>query len=259
MLIDQSSRREFLGIRFELLSRDQVLARLSGVTDETPYAYVATPNVDHIVRLHESHDSNRLLKPLYDGADLCLCDSRILRLVGKLRGVDLPLVPGSDLTALMFDRIIRPGDRVAIVGGDPELPTKLRAHYPHVEFIQHCPPMGLRTNAAARRDAAGFIAESGARFSFIAVGSPQQEMIAAEAKKVVGAKGLALCIGASLEFLTGQTKRAPRFLQRLSLEWAHRLLRDPKRLWRRYLVEGPRIFLLALRWGDPAHQRPAPE
>jgi exopolysaccharide biosynthesis WecB/TagA/CpsF family protein len=119
--------------------------------------------------------------------------------------------------------------------------------------------MGLRTNAAARRDAANFITRSGARFSFIAVGSPQQEMIAAEAKKIAGAKGLALCIGASLEFLTGRTKRAPRFMQRLSLEWAHRLLSDPKRLWRRYLVEGPRILLLACRWGDPARQGPAAE
>ena len=259
MPIDQSSRREFLGVRFDLLSTEQVLARLSRVTDETPYAYIATPNVDHLVRLHESQDSNRLLKPLYDDADLCLCDSKILHLVGKVRGVDLPVVPGSDLTALVFDRIVRQGDRIAVVGGGSELLAKLRSRYPQIDFVQHCPPMGLRTNAAARRDAAHFIAQSGARFSFIAVGSPQQEMIAAEAKKIAGAKGLALCIGASLEFLTGQTKRAPRLMQRLSLEWAHRLLSDPKRLWRRYLVEGPRIFVLALRWGHPARQRPAPE
>jgi exopolysaccharide biosynthesis WecB/TagA/CpsF family protein len=252
-------RREFLGIGFDLLSREQVLARLSRVTDQTPYAYVATPNVDHVVRLHESQDSNRLLKPLYDAADLCLCDSKILHLVGKLRGVDLPVVPGSDLTALMFDRVIQPGDRVGVVGGDSKLMGELRSRYPDIDFVQHYPPMGLRTDAAARRAAADFIVQSGARFSFIAVGSPQQEMIAAEAKKIGGAKGLALCIGASLEFLTGRTKRAPRFMQRLSLEWAHRLLSDPKRLWRRYLVEGPRIFLLALRWGHPARQRPAPE
>jgi exopolysaccharide biosynthesis WecB/TagA/CpsF family protein len=59
---------------------------------------------------------------------------------------------------------------------------------------------------------------------------------------------MAFCIGAALEFITGQTKRAPVLARRLGLEWAHRLLTDPRRLWRRYLVEGPAIFLLALRW-----------
>jgi exopolysaccharide biosynthesis WecB/TagA/CpsF family protein len=115
--------------------------------------------------------------------------------------------------------------------------------------------MGLRSNAAARRAAAVFIAESGARFSFIAVGSPQQEMIAAQAKTIPGARGTALCIGASLEFLTGRIKRAPRLAQDLRLEWAHRLFSDPKRMWRRYLLEGPRIFLLTYRWPGPPQQR----
>lgn len=80
-------------------------------------------------------------------------------------------------------------------------------------------------------------------------------MIAAEAKTLPGAKGTALCIGASLEFLTGQLKRAPRLAQKLYLEWAHRLLSEPRRMWRRYLIEGPKIFLLAYRWENPAQQR----
>ena len=117
--------------------------------------------------------------------------------------------------------------------------------------------MGLRNNAKARRAAAEFIARSGARFTFIAVGSPQQEMIAAEAKAIPGAKGVALCIGASLEFLTGKLKRAPKLAQQLRLEWAHRLLGNPKRMWRRYLVEGPRIFLLTYQWTSPREAEPS--
>jgi N-acetylglucosaminyldiphosphoundecaprenol N-acetyl-beta-D-mannosaminyltransferase len=248
---------EFLGLRFDPLSKEQVLDRLSRVTSGTPYSYVVTPNVDHLVRLHESQDFTRVLKPMYETADLCLCDSRILQLLARARGVDLPVVPGSELTAQMFDRLIRPGDRIGIVGGDTDLLEGLRSRYPHIDFVQHCPPMGLRSNPAARRAAASFIAESGARFTFIAVGSPQQEMIATEAKSIPGAKGAALCVGASLEFLTGKLKRAPKIAQQLRLEWAHRLLRDPKRMWRRYLVEGPRIFLLTYRWDRPAQPRSA--
>ena len=62
------------------------------------------------------------------------------------------------------------------------------------------------------------------------------------------ATGCGLCIGASLDFITGRQRRAPRVVQRLGLEWAHRLASQPGRLWRRYLVDGPKIFRLARRW-----------
>jgi N-acetylglucosaminyldiphosphoundecaprenol N-acetyl-beta-D-mannosaminyltransferase len=53
-----------------------------------------------------------------------------------------------------------------------------------------------------------------------------------------------LCIGASVEFLSGAKRRAPRWMQRAGLEWLYRLLSEPRRLWRRYLVKGPRVFKL---------------
>lgn len=246
---------EFLGLRFDLQREPEVLDLLSRATSQMAFSYVVTPNVDHVVRLYESDESERTLKPLYDQADLCLCDSKILHLLARARDVNLPVVPGSELTGLMFERVIRSGDRIGVVGGDAELVAHLATRYPELDIIQHCPPMGLRNNVAARSEAAKFAANCGARFVFIAVGSPQQEMIAAEAKTLPGAKGTALCIGASLEFLTGQLKRAPRLAQKLYLEWAHRLLSEPRRMWRRYLIEGPKIFLLAYRWENPAQQR----
>jgi exopolysaccharide biosynthesis WecB/TagA/CpsF family protein len=69
---------------------------------------------------------------------------------------------------------------------------------------------------------------------------------------IESSRGLALCVGAALDFITGTQKRAPRFARRLGLEWAHRLLTNPRRMWRRYLVEGPAIFLLAYRWRGSA-------
>jgi len=248
-----TERREFLGVAFDSVSKDGVLAFLADSAAETSYRFVVTPNVDHLVRLQDDQQAGGQLKRIYDQADLCLCDSKILHILGRLRGVDLPVVAGSELTALMFDHVIRPGDRVAIVGGDEEQLGALETKYPGVEFVQHRPPMGLRHNSAARRAAAEFVAHSAARFAFIAVGSPQQEMIAAEARSVPRARGTSLCIGASLDFLTGRQKRAPRLARRLGLEWAHRLLSDPRRMWRRYLLEGPRIFALAWRWGPPRH------
>ena len=58
------------------------------------------------------------------------------------------------------------------------------------------------------------------------------------------ARGLGLCIGASINFLTGRERRAPALVQKAGFEWLYRLINDPGRLARRYLVRGPRIFLL---------------
>ena len=236
-------RISFLGIGFDELSIDTVIDRLASVTVETPFSYIVTPNVDHIVML----DRNPSLRPLYARAALCLCDSRILRRIARLAGIRLSLVPGSDLTRLMFSNILRRGDRITVVGGDPALLQALEGKHPDIEFLHYSPPMGLRHDAAARNAAAEFIVNSRSRFTFISVGAPQQEMIAAEAQRFPSATGMALCVGASLEFLTGHQKRAPRILQTLGLEWLHRLASNPRRLWRRYLVDDIKVIPIFIR------------
>jgi exopolysaccharide biosynthesis WecB/TagA/CpsF family protein len=80
------------------------------------------------------------------------------------------------------------------------------------------------------------------RFCFLAIGSPQQEIIAQKLKERGIARGLALCVGAAINFLTGIERRAPLWMQQAGLEWLYRLSRDPRRLWRRYLVRGPKTL-----------------
>jgi exopolysaccharide biosynthesis WecB/TagA/CpsF family protein len=96
---------------------------------------------------------------------------------------------------------------------------------------------------------------SAARFILIAVGSPQQELIAAAICDMPDARGTGLCIGAAIDYLAGRERRAPRWMRRLALEWLHRLLVNPARMWRRYLVDGPRIFLLAWRFRKSSMER----
>ncbi|WP_246167540.1 WecB/TagA/CpsF family glycosyltransferase [Sphingomonas piscis] len=169
-------------------------------------------------------------------------------MLARLQGTDLPVVAGSDLTSRLLHEVVRPKDSIAIVGGSLKLLDQLRLLFPHVLFTQHIPPMGLRNDFAAQEAAADFVLRQNARFIFIAVGSPQQEMIAASVYRRGGAGGVALCVGAALDFVAGLQRRAPRPVQLLGLEWAYRLCRDPRRMWRRYLVEGPRIFILAARY-----------
>ena len=243
-----TDRENFLDVAFDVLPVDRLLSRIGAVGSDSVFQYLVTPNVDHIVRLHKSRDDIAGLADAYRAADLCVCDSKVLARLARWRGVALPVVPGSDLTASLFERIIEDGDHIAVVGGNAAMIENLKRKYPAVRFSQHCPPMGLMRDAEARTQAARFIVDQKARFTFLCVGSPQQELIAAEASRIGDGRGMAFCIGAALEFITGQTKRAPRLARQLGLEWAHRLVTDPRRLWRRYLVEGPAIFVLAYRW-----------
>ena len=113
------------------------------------------------------------------------------------------------------------------------------------DLQHHSPPMGFIRDPQAVEQTLRFVeAHSPFRFCFLAVGSPQQELLAQEIKQRGVARGLALCIGASINFLTGAERRAPRWIQLANLEWLYRLLQNPGRLARRYLVRGPRIFYL---------------
>ncbi len=180
-----------------------------------------------------------------------LCDSRIVAGLAALRGVTLPVVPGSDLTVALFAQVARPGDRLCLIGGDAKMHAALRSLRPDLDIAHHVPPMGMLARPDAMAAAAAFVRDARARFTLLAVAMPQQEILALRIKEAGGAVGTGLCIGASLDFLTGRKARAPLWMRRASLEWLHRLGSEPRRLWRRYLVEGPRVFLLAWRWRRP--------
>ncbi|MGK6321933.1 WecB/TagA/CpsF family glycosyltransferase [Sphingomonas sp. DT-51] len=251
MLTESTAPRGFLGLRFDPLDTAGALAWLRAASVEAPFRYVVTPNVDHLVRLDSmvrSEPAGEALWRAYEGAALTLCDSRVLARLARWCGVELPVAPGSDLTARLFSEVVRPGDRIAIIGGDAPLRAALAQRFGTLNFVQHIPPMGLLRDSAALDAAARFGRDAQARFVLLAVGSPQQEIVAARIAALPGARGTGLCIGASLDFIVGRQQRAPRMVQRLGLEWAHRLASQPRRLWRRYLVEGPRIFRMTRDW-----------
>jgi exopolysaccharide biosynthesis WecB/TagA/CpsF family protein len=149
------------------------------------------------------------------------------------------------VTGRLFGEVIRPQDKVVVIGGSDEQAATLANKY-GLEGLRHLnPPMGFIKDPAAVDACLRFIeAESPFRFCLFAVGSPQQEILARAVQTRARARGLGLCVGASINFLTGTERRAPGWMQRAGLEWLFRLLNDPGRLAKRYLVRGPRIFLL---------------
>ncbi len=209
------------------------------------YAYVVTPNVDHLIRFCDDES----FRALYAEAGYILNDSRFLsRVVSAARGQHLNVCTGSDLTEALLSKVVRADDRVVLVGATAVQAREL-AHRYGLKSLRHLePPMGFIKDSEAVEDCLNFIeAQSPFRFCFLAVGCPQQEILANKLRERGIARGLTLCIGASINFLTGTERRAPRWMQRTGVEWVYRLAQDPGRLAKRYLVRGPRIFMLLKR------------
>lgn len=230
----------FLGCRFYTGTIDDAL---DGILAETGgrFKYMVTPNVHHMVRLLENPAT---LQPLYERAWRVFCDSRVLSRLAWFSGLRLPVVTGSDLTARIIARAGEQGLMIALVGPTAAAGATLESRYPGLNVVLHTPPMGFIASEHEVRKCVDFVVKAQAPLIFLAVGMPQQEILAGHIADHPQARGVGLCIGASIDFLTGKQRRAPVWVQKAGLEWLHRLLSDPRRLASRYLIECPRIFYL---------------
>jgi exopolysaccharide biosynthesis WecB/TagA/CpsF family protein len=230
----------FLGCRFDIASIDEAVRDILAETG-APFRYVVTPNVHHMVRLLEDPAT---MQPLYERAWRVFCDSRVLSRLAWFSGRRLRVIVGSDLTARIIARAVEQRLAIAVIGPTAEACAALASRYPGLNVACHTPPMGFIKSEHEVQTCVDFVVKTQAPLNFLAVGMPQQEILAHRIANRPRARGVGLCIGASIDFLTGKQRRAPVWVQKAGLEWLHRLLSDPRRLAWRYLVECPRIFYL---------------
>lgn len=237
-------RTRFLGFSFDCLTQAEVIGLLRQRRPDDNFGYVVTPNVDHIVRSAALPS----IMVQYHQAWLCLCDSKPVQVMSRTVRRPLTHVTGSDLTKAIFETVLAPGDAVTLVVAKSDIATKLALRYPDIRFTWHVPPFGLLGKPEALQAVVDFVVEHPARFTFVAIGSPQSEIIVGKARENDRAHGTALCVGASLEFITGDRLRAPAWMNRSGIEWLHRLATEPRRLWKRYVFSvAP---LLRLYWQE---------
>jgi exopolysaccharide biosynthesis WecB/TagA/CpsF family protein len=234
-------RAEPLRLEFDDCDVARFVEQAAGFGQQA-YGYAVTPNTDHVIRLHD----DAAFRAYYAAASTVVLDSQFLaHLIRFTTGLRLPVCTGSDLTARLFAEVIEPDDALVLIGGSDRQAQWLRQRYGLRRLAHFKPPMGFIHDPVAVEACLQFIeAHSPFRFCLLAVGAPQQEAVAHRLKVRGIARGLALCIGASINFLTGDERRAPRWMQRAGIEWLYRLLQAPGRLAGRYLVRGPRVFAL---------------
>ncbi len=202
---------------------------------------IFTPNVDHVV-LVESHTEFR---KAYRQADLSLADGVPLIWTSRMLGKQLPeKLSGSDMLVPIATLAAEEGWSVYLLGGLPgaaELAAVRLREICNVRIVGIDAGMVSATGTAPGDvEVLDRIRAAQPDIVFVALGTPKQEVFIWRALEQIR-PAVAIGVGASLDFLSGYVTRAPRWISDAGFEWAYRLVQDPKRLWRRYLVRGPRF------------------
>lgn len=252
--------QSLFGLNIMAVGFDRAVALLSHASAATdrPARVVVTPNVDHVVQL----DRQPALRASYRKADFIFPDGVPIVWASRLLGRPLPeRVTGADLMVALCRMAAEQGWEVAIVGGKPgndvRILTTLQQVYPGIRARVFTPSMHFDPQGEEGDDIARAVQAGAPRLTFVCLGLAKQEIWALRhAPEFSG--GAILCVGAALDFALGIRRRAPRWFQQLGMEWLWRLMSNPRRLWRRYLVEDPYFLLLCLReWRSVRAQRKA--
>jgi N-acetylglucosaminyldiphosphoundecaprenol N-acetyl-beta-D-mannosaminyltransferase len=202
--------------------------------------YVVTPNVNHVVLFQRHPEFARV----YADADFVLVDGAPIVLASRLFGRGVPeRVAGSDLVPRLFDRA--PAERrigVFLLGARPEVNEKAarraEERWPGIRVVgRESPPVGFETSEAANRQILAKIAEAKPDVLVVGLGAPKQELWVHRHRDSIQAK-VALCVGATIDFIAGEKPRAPVWMRKSGLEWLHRIATEPRRLSGRYLRDG---------------------
>jgi len=181
-----------------------------------------------------------------NGLDLVVPDGQPVRLaLGFIHKKKLPdRVYGPTLTLKVAEAFAERGLSVYLYGSRQEvldnLVSNLKQRFPNLIIAGYEPSKFRRLSEQERMEVVNRIKASGADAVFLGLGCPRQEIWAYEYRKLLSMPILA--VGAAFDFFAGNLPQAPKVLQDYSLEWLFRLIQEPKRLWRRYLILNP-IYL----------------
>ena len=236
---DETHVRLF-GMEFDSLHMDQAVAQLL-VWMRRPDGrcrYVVTPNVDHVVRYQHSD----ALRAAYAEASLILADGAPVVAASRLLQKPLPeRVAGSDLVPHLFNEADwqRTNLRVYLLGGAPGVAERAAARietiWNDIEVVGVAsPPHGFEHDFERNADLVADINRREVDLLLVGLGAPKQELWVHRHHHDLSVP-VALCIGATIDFLAGHRARAPVWMRRVGVEWLFRLLIEPRRLGPRYL------------------------
>lgn len=243
------------GIPFHAVTETDAIRCILDELDAGRGGWVVTHNLDHLRR--------RLRDPAFaevcSDATLVVADGMPLVWASHLQNTPVPeRVAGSNLTVRLTAAAAERGRSIFLVGGPPGTAalaaTALKTRYPELAVRGSCsPPMEFQKDPGEMDRLRTSLVAAAPDIVYVALGSPKQEYLIRELRAALPAAWW-LGVGISLSFVSGEIRRAPLWMQRSGLEWMHRLVQEPHRLARRYLVDGIPFALQLL--AESARRRP---
>lgn len=212
-------------------------------------SYVVAINVDVVMKI----ENDPYLKEITDKADMVLVDGTPLVWIAKAHKKPVKeKVSGSDLVPQLCKTAAEKGYTVFILGGKDGVAQQAKANlekkYPGIRIVgTYAPPVGFEKNAEELAKTNAAITGASPDLLITCFGCPKQEKFIYENMENYDAR-VSVCAGATVDFLAGNVKRAPKWMSDHGLEWFYRFTQEPKRLFKRYFVDDMKILGLALKY-----------
>ncbi len=231
----EAETHDVLGLPITAVKKSELLGFVEQKAAEKSSAYVCFCNANSIDLAQKSPGYRSAIEE----ADLAVADGvsvvAATRLLHKKR---VERLPGPEIMSECCSLAAKKGFAVFFYGSTEQvlegLGRELSARWPDLDIAGRLAPPFDEMHEAQQEDALGQLSESGAAIIFVGLGAPKQEIWMAQQRGRLPA--VMLGVGAAFDFHSGMKRRAPAWMRRTGLEWLHRLLSEPRRLWRRYLL-----------------------
>lgn len=243
------ARIKFMNTEIDNLTMKETLDEIDKLILKNDRSYVVTPNVDHIVMLETDVE----LKNIYRDASLILADGKPLLWISKWYKTPIKeKISGSDLFPLLCEMAAKKGYSMFFLGAAEGVAAKaaenLKKKYNGLKIVgTYSPPYGFEKDEIESEKIIDMVKEAHPDILILGLGSPKQEKFVYHYCKDLGVP-ISLGLGASLDFEAGNIRRAPKWMSNHGLEWLYRLIKEPKRMFKRYIIDDCKIVKLIIKY-----------
>jgi N-acetylglucosaminyldiphosphoundecaprenol N-acetyl-beta-D-mannosaminyltransferase len=232
------NRCNLMGLPIDRLTKEEAIEHILTASARGDGGWVITPNVDILRQVNR----DEALRQLLEKATLRLADGAPLVWASRMQQQPLPeRIPGASFIWWLSAAAARSGVPIFLLGAAPGVARKagqlLQEDIPGLHVAgTHCPPLGFEHSTEATAAIIESIGAANPGIVFCGLGCPKQERLMAYLVEIFPHIWF-LASGGSLDFIAGVTTRAPEWMQKAGLEWLHRLTHEPKRLFKRYVLD----------------------
>ncbi len=243
------NRMRFMNSYIDNVTKEEAIAHIEECINTRKIGHIITPNVDQVIRI----ESDKYFKEIYENAELLLADGTPL--VWISRWYKKPIkekICGSDLVPDLCKLAAQKGYLIFLLGSAEGVAAKaaenLKKNNPGLRVAGvYSPPYGFEKDKNEIDKINKMLFNSKADMLFVGMGVPKQDIFIYENMNKYQIP-MSFSIGATIDFEAGIQKRAPKWVNHIGMEWLYRLAHDPKRMFKRYIIDDMKIFKLAWRY-----------